>query len=96
MVLRANLIVHGKVQGVNFRWFAQKTAKELGLKGWVKNLPDGTVEILCEAPLEKPYREFLRAVEKPGDAIPAKVERVEVVKFLRDVEPEFDYFNIEY
>ena len=36
-------IVHGRVQGVGFRWFVQRTATELGLSGWVRNEPDGTV-----------------------------------------------------
>lgn len=38
-------IVHGRVQGVGFRWFVQRTATELGLSGWVRNEPDGTVRV---------------------------------------------------
>jgi acylphosphatase len=37
-------IVHGGVQGVGFRWFALRTAERLGLRGWVRNRPDGAVE----------------------------------------------------
>jgi len=36
----------GRVQGVGFRYFTRKKARELNLKGYVKNLPDGKVEIL--------------------------------------------------
>ncbi len=42
------MTVHGRVQGVGFRYFIQYTAKELGVSGYVKNLDDGTVEILAQ------------------------------------------------
>ena len=38
-------IVHGRVQGVGFRWFVQKQAEELGLRGHTRNLDDGSVEV---------------------------------------------------
>ena len=39
----AEWIVHGRVQGVGFRRFTQREARRLGLRGWVRNEPDGTV-----------------------------------------------------
>ena len=36
------------VQGVNFRWFTQRRAAELGLTGWVRNRADGSVELIAE------------------------------------------------
>lgn len=48
MKKRVHVIVSGRVQGVAFRHYARRTALELGLTGWVRNLDDGKVELLCE------------------------------------------------
>ena len=45
---QVHLFVRGRVQGVFFRASAQREARRLGLTGWVKNRPDGRVEILAE------------------------------------------------
>lgn len=41
-------VVSGRVQGVGFRFFAERAARELGVTGWVCNKPDGTVETFAE------------------------------------------------
>ncbi len=46
-------IVHGRVQGVFFRHYTGLTARELSLNGWVRNLPDGTVEVWAEGPRDQ-------------------------------------------
>ena len=44
--------VRGRVQGVGFRWFVQRQAAALGLHGWVRNRPDGAVEVVAEGPAD--------------------------------------------
>jgi acylphosphatase len=48
MQRRAHIIVQGRVQGVGYRASAQYAAEALGLTGYVRNLPDGGVEIMAE------------------------------------------------
>lgn len=40
-------LVRGRVQGVGFRWFVEKEARTLGIRGWVRNNYDGAVEVLA-------------------------------------------------
>lgn len=44
--------IHGKVQGVGYRFFATRVARRLGLKGWIRNLRDGTVDAVVEGETE--------------------------------------------
>lgn len=46
-------VIRGIVQGVGFRYFAQRRAEQLGLSGYVKNLPDGRVEVYAIGPPQK-------------------------------------------
>jgi len=51
----------GRVQGVGFRFTAESVASDLRVTGWVKNLPDGRVEILAEAE-EDALKDFLERI----------------------------------
>ena len=46
-------LVRGRVQGVGYRWFAQKAAAGLGLNGYARNLDDGRVEVYAAGPAAK-------------------------------------------
>jgi acylphosphatase len=46
--VRLQAIVHGRVQGVNFRYYTRRRASDLGLTGYVQNLWDRTVEVVAE------------------------------------------------
>lgn len=73
-VLRMELRIFGRVQGVAFRWYAQKTALGLGLTGWVRNRPDGSVQLTAEGPPDA-LDAMRRWAEKGPDH--ARVDRVE-------------------
>jgi acylphosphatase len=72
---RIRIQVYGKVQGVFYRQSTQAKARELGLQGWVENLPDGSVQLEAEGPEKK--LEALTSWCKQGPAA-AIVERIEL------------------
>lgn len=47
------VLVRGRVQGVGFRWFVARTARDLAVTGWVRNAEDGTVEVAAEGASEQ-------------------------------------------
>lgn len=47
-VHQLHAVIRGLVQGVSFRYYTRLRAQEFNLRGWVRNLPDGTVEVLAE------------------------------------------------
>lgn len=47
-----HVLIHGRVQGVGYRAWAEDTARELGLQGWVRNRRDGAVEAVLAGPGE--------------------------------------------
>lgn len=88
---RVRAIVTGRVQGVYFRTYTQDEAQKKGLAGWVRNLPDGSVEstIEGEAAVVDEMVEWLR-----GGTPMAEVEGVET--FEEEPLNEQSSFNIRY
>jgi len=87
---RIHVFYSGHVQGVGFRYTAEDIASGLGLGGWVKNLPDGRVEVISEGE-EKKLQMFLDKIESILD------------RYIRDksvnweqATQEFDNFNIRF
>ncbi len=85
------VVLAGRVQGVGFRYFTKNLAKKLGLKGYVRNLPDGTVEIVAEGD-EETLRKFLQEVEKG----PPLAEVTHMRYQFEDKEGGFEDFEIKY
>ena len=74
MTAARRFLVRGWVQGVGFRYATVRTARRLGLVGWVRNLPDGRVEVVAEGDSEAV--EELAAWLRRGPST-ARVEGVE-------------------
>jgi len=88
---RAHIFISGRVQGVFFRQNTRKKARELGISGWVKNLPDGRVEAVFEGPKEK-VEEMIEWARQ--GSIIAQVDGIEV--FWEEYKGEFNDFVIKY
>lgn len=88
---RMSVFWSGRVQGVGFRYTAESAALELGVKGWVRNLPDGRVEALVEG-TEKVLQRFLEQIA--GGPMKRYIEKVQVS--WADATGEFSDFQIRY
>jgi acylphosphatase len=83
MKRRVKILVSGRVQGVYFRLFTQKKAKQLSINGHARNLPDGRVEIIAEAG-NTAIQELIRWCRK--GPITARVDDVEITDLPIDEE----------
>lgn len=84
--VRKGYLVEGRVQGVGFRWSTTQTARRLGLRGTVRNRPDGRVEVHAEGPSEK-LRELESWLEDGPRA--ARVTDVEEVSPREELPDDF-------
>ncbi len=57
------IVIRGIVQGIGFRYFTRVTANRFNIYGWVRNCPDGSVEIHCEGE-ESNLQKFLEEIRK--------------------------------
>ena len=67
-------MVRGRVQGVGFRWFVQREAAEIGLRGWVRNTDSGEVEVLAAGSTDE-LAELEAALRKGSRG--SRVDRIE-------------------
>jgi acylphosphatase len=71
---RLEAVVHGLVQGVGFRWYIRQVARRLALRGYVRNRPDRTVEVIAEGP-ERSLLDLLSSLQTgPSGAIVQRVD----------------------
>ena len=89
-MIRAHIIVEGRVQGVGYRANTRRMANQLKLKGWVRNLRDGRVEILVEGEDEMVERLIQWCHRGPTSAYVSKVSAE-----TSEPKREFDRFRVE-
>ena len=88
---RARFVVFGNVQGVCYRHYSAKKARELGISGFVRNLIDGRVEVLAEGEDEKLDAFLIFCKKNPGQSCVEKLE-IEEIKKINKI--EFKGFEI--
>jgi acylphosphatase len=86
---RMHVWITGRVQRVFFRMETQRSAKNIGVTGWVRNLRDGRVEVVMEGPVEKVARMVDWCRKGPSLAHVTHLEQVEEV-----YTGEFDDFRV--
>jgi len=91
MTARAHVLIEGVVQGVFFRANTEREALRLGLRGWVRNLPDGRVEAVFEGE-RKSVERMLRWCHRG----PASANVSDVSAEWEEDENEFSGFTIRY
>jgi acylphosphatase len=91
MIIARRFIVRGRVQGVGFRYFAIRAARELGIVGIVRNMSDGSVEVIAEGETEA-ITKFHRDLERgPSYSHVTAVEESE-----RQVSARYKDFEVEF
>jgi acylphosphatase len=91
MLSRVHVFISGRVQGVAYRYFAERRAAETSVTGWVRNLSDGRVEIFAEG--EKADLECFLEILQQGPRM-AKVDDLNLL--WEDYVGEFEDFRIKY
>ena len=63
-MIRARMVANGSVQGVGYRYKVARIGQQMKLRGIVRNLEDGTVEIFCEADRKEQLNEFIKKIKE--------------------------------
>ena len=90
--MRITACVQGRVQGVGYRYYVTDCARETGVTGFIKNMPDGSVTIVAEGRDDSLDR-FIRKVRAHGDPF-IRVDSLEVVR--GEPTGEFSGFGIRW
>lgn len=86
-----HLIVKGRVQGVGFRWFTRQEARNFKINGYVRNLPDGDVEIYAEGQTEHLDAFIVKVRQGPGFALVTDLEITDL-----PFENRYDSFEVAF
>lgn len=99
---KARIVVDGVVQGVGYRALVKQAARQLGLKGLVRNLEDTKVEMFCEGPEDK-IKEFLKKIDRkaePEDFLSVNVAEIKCFweghENYKPAWKEYKRFEIDY
>ena len=90
-MIQFDIMVSGRVQGFGYRYFALHRAQELGIKGWARNMVDGSVKIIAQGDEStlKTYVDYLR--------LGPTLSRVDKISIHRsDITTVFDIFSVKY
>jgi acylphosphatase/BMFP domain-containing protein YqiC len=90
--IKAEIIVKGAIQKVGYRDYVQEKARSLNVKGYVENLRDGSVRIVCETD-EETLKNFIKLINIKQDLV--AVEEIRTVK-KQPATGEYEYFDIKY
>ena len=85
--------ITGRVQGVGFRYFTYRAAQGLGLRGWVRNMPDGSVLVRALGPADQ--LSALRGKLRKGPSFSRVDELVETALEVEDL-AGFTHFEVTY
>jgi acylphosphatase len=89
--VRAHVFVEGRVHGVFFRHHTQEMAVKLGVKGWVKNRQEGSVEAVFEGAKDKVDQVIQWCQQGPAQARVTRVHQI-----WEDYKGEFEDFSVSY
>jgi acylphosphatase len=85
--ITVRIVIRGRVQGVGYRWWACTQARQLKIGGWVRNRPDGSVELLASGPATAVDYLLEACRSGPASAHVTSVERFEA--------PDEDFASFE-